>query len=327
MRITRRHLQFSLAALWLFDGVLQCQPTFFSHNLVRVILPSAGRGQPAALAAPLHLFATLVSAHPALTNLGIVIVQIVLGLGLLTKRFTRAALAASIGWAVTIWFMGEGLGGVTSGATLLTGAPGAALLYAVIAVVAWPTRDEQGDDRPSWLALPAWCTLWLAGAGLQLVAGNNSTTSLAMMLRAAQSNSPEWIAGIDRYLGRLRTPSWAAAGVIAIYVLVAIWALVPGWTCQLSVGIGVFMSLSGWLLFQGLGDLTSGRATDPNTGPLIVLLALAVVGAAHPRDITQPSLDAVASSEPTLTTVLSSSGEREDRETHNRQPQSLTVGR
>ena len=62
-------------------------------------------------------------------------------------------------------------------------------------------------------------------------------------------------------------------GVVALYVLVAIWSLVPGWTRQLSLGIGMFTAFTGWLLFQGLGDLTSGQATDPNTGPLIVLLA------------------------------------------------------
>jgi hypothetical protein len=49
------------------------------------------------------------------------------------------------------------------------------------------------------------------------------------------------------------------------------------------------------LLLQGLGDLTSGHATDPNSGPLIALLALAVVGATRPP-ITGQHLTEVVSS-------------------------------
>lgn len=306
MHITRRHLQVSLAALWLLDGALQCQPYMFSRDFARNVLSPAAHGQSVRVAEPLHVVATLVSAHPALTNGGFAIIQILLGLGLLTRRFTRVALAASIAWALSVWVVGEGFGGVATGATLLSGAPGAALLYAVIAILAWPTRDSRGDDRPSGLALPAWCMLWLSGAGLQLVAGNNSAMSFSMMLRAAQSGSPQWIAGIDRHFVRLRLPSWAAAGVIAIYVLVAIWALVPGWTRQLSIAIGVIIALAGWLLFQGLGDLTSGHATDPNSGPLIALLALAVLGATYPSEIAQHSFGTFASSGAVMATDLAS---------------------
>ena len=300
MRITRRHLQVSLALLWLLDGALQCQPYMFSKEFARRILAPAGLGQPSVVAEPVHVVAVLVSAHPALANGGFATIQIVLGLALLTRRFPRAALAASMVWALSVWVVGEGLGGVAAGATLLAGAPGSALLYAVIAMLAWPNRDQQEDDRPSWLALPVWCTLWLTGAVLQLVAGNDSATSLTMMLRAAESGSPGWVAGIDRHLVRFSLPDWTAAALIAVYVLVAIWALVPGWTRQMSIGIGVFIAMTGWLLFQGLGDLTSGQATDPNSGPLIALLALAVASAAYSREISTYRVDAVVPSNPEM---------------------------
>ncbi len=76
--------------------------------------------------------------------------------------------------------------------------------------------------------------------------------------------------------------------MVAVYVLVAMWSLLPGWTRRLSLGIGVLISLTSWLLFQGLGDLTSGQSTDPNIGPLMVLLALAVIGA-YPNDVNEGS--------------------------------------
>ncbi len=284
MQITRRHLQLSLAALWLFDGALQCQPIMFTSYFYRNILTPASQGQATVLAEPLRQIGRLVSMHPALTNGAFAAIQIALGIMLFTRRYTRVVLAASIAWALSVWIVGEGLGGLDSGGTILAGAPGAALLYALIAILAWPMRNPHGDDRPSLLALPAWCAIWLGGAGLQLVGGNNNATSFTMMLRAAESGSPGWIAGIDRNLVQIRPPSWAAAGVIAMYVLVAIWVLVPGWTRQFSIAVGVVIALAGWLFFQGLGDLTSGKATDPNSGPLLVLLALAVVGALGPSE-------------------------------------------
>jgi hypothetical protein len=279
----------------------------FGRGFTREILAPAGAGLPALLAEPLHVAIRLVSAQPALANGVFALIQILLGLGLLTRRFTRVALGASIVWALSVWIAGEGLGGLGSGATLLTGAPGSALLYAMIAVFAWPAREPLGDGRPSRLALPAWCGLWLLGAGLQLIDGNDSSASFAMMLRAAQPGAPVWIARIDRHLARLHPPSWTAAGVVAIYVLVAIWSLVPGWTRQLSLGIGVSVALIGWFLFQGLGDLTSGQATDPNSGPLIVLLALAVVGA-YSRETGEHPAQSEPDTAAALAVLVSSGG-------------------
>ena len=87
-------------------------------------------------------------AQPVLANGAFALIQIALGLGILSRRFSRVALGASIVWALSVWFVGEGIGGLGAGATLLTGAPGAALLYAVIAVLAWPTRSLKEMSGP-----------------------------------------------------------------------------------------------------------------------------------------------------------------------------------
>jgi len=287
MRMTRRHLRLSLAVLWLLDGALQCQPRMFTRDFSQSILAPASRGLPSALAAPLHLLAAVVAAHPALMNAGFAIIQIALGAGLLTRRFTRIALGASIAWALMVWAAGEGFGGITTGATMLVGAPGAALLYAVLAVMAWPSSSRE-EERPSWWAPAAWSSLWLVGAGLQLVAGNDSSMSLTMALRAAGTSAPRWIARIDQSLATTHLPRWTPAVVIALDVLVAMWALVPGWTRHVSLALGTVFALAQWLLVQGLGDLTSGQSTDPNCGPLIVLLAWATLSAAPRYSLRHP---------------------------------------
>jgi hypothetical protein len=43
---------------------------------------------------------------------------------------------------------------------------------------------------------------------------------------------------------------------------------------QVAVVAAIVVSLLLWLIGQDLGELFTGGATDPNTGPLLVLLAL-----------------------------------------------------
>ena len=306
VRVTRRNLQVSLGVLWLLDGVLQCQPFMFSRGFARQILAPAGVGQPRVIASLVHATVAIVASHPAATNMLFALTQLLLGVALFTRRIraTRARCFHRVG--AQRLDCGEGLGGLATGVTILSGAPGAALLYAVIAVLAWPAREDQGDARPSWSALPIWSALWIVAAVLQLIDGNNSSTSLTTMLRMSGSGAPGWIAGIDRQLGGLRPPGWTASGLIAIYVLVAIWAVIPGWTRQFSIALGLFIAMASWLLVQGLGDLTSGNATDPNAGPLIMLLALAVVGA-NTRDVCDEAPPLTVASDPIPRSILVSS--------------------
>jgi hypothetical protein len=54
--------------------------------------------------------------------------------GLFFRRTTKPALAASIAWSVSVWWFGEGLGGLLTGGSPLTGTPGAVILYTLIAL-------------------------------------------------------------------------------------------------------------------------------------------------------------------------------------------------
>jgi hypothetical protein len=280
VRITRRTLQFGLGLLWLLDGALQCQSFMFTRAFGRTVIKPAGAGQPAVVAHSVHWAASLIVAHPVLTNTGFAAIQLCLGLGMLSRRSVRLALLGTVVWGVAVWWLGEGIGGLTTGATLLTGAPGAALLYAVVAVLAWPGRGGDSSIPPSLLAVPAWFALWAMGAGMQLAAGNDSGMSFASMFADAGRDAGGWIGHIDAHLAQLQISNLVVAAVIGVEVVIAMWALVPGRARQAAAVIGAVFGLASWLLVQGLGDLTSGEATDPNTGPLIILMALAVLGVA-----------------------------------------------
>lgn len=284
MRITRRTLQIALGLLWLLDGALQLQPYMFHSGFARDELAAAGAGQPGFVAHPVHWAAALVLTHPAIYNTGFAVIQLAIGAGLLWRRSTRLALFASLGWGLSVWFLGEGLGGLASGATLLTGAPGAALLYVVVAAVAFPV-DGRGSVAPSRWALPAWSALWLAGVGLQLAAGNNSGDALGAMFADVRTDNTGWIARLDGHLAGLHLGAAAVAALVAVEALIALWAFVPGVAQKLSCGVGIALATATWVVVQGFGDLTTGRATDPNTGPLIVLLALAAYGSRRAWDV------------------------------------------
>ena len=73
------------------------------------------------------------------------VTQLALGLGIAWRPTVRVALAASVPWALGVWWVGEGLGGVLAGtASPVGGAPGAVFLYALLAVLLWPANRAPG---------------------------------------------------------------------------------------------------------------------------------------------------------------------------------------
>jgi hypothetical protein len=180
--LSARTVQIALGCLWLLDGALQLQPRLFGPAFAHdVILPSAA-GQPAVLSGAITHLAGLIAVQPALVNALFAGVQLLIGIGLLMKQTVRPALVVSTAWALGVWVVGEGMGGLLAGTALpLTGAPGAALLYAILAVLVWPTspeRSEQArgrrgpDGSPAaegpfgaWAGRVAWSAYW-TGMGI-----------------------------------------------------------------------------------------------------------------------------------------------------------------
>ena len=177
--VTRRKLQIALAFFWLLDGALQLQPVMFTRRFASGIIAPTGAGQPAPIHWAVSTGASVIGHSPVAFDAVFAVVQLLLGFGLLWGRTVRVALGASILWGLGVWVVGEGLGGVFgSGATLLSGAPGAALLYAVLGLGVWPMH---GDDmeRPSRYLLPAWAALWVGFAALELLAGSGAGAASA----------------------------------------------------------------------------------------------------------------------------------------------------
>jgi hypothetical protein len=283
-RITRRAIQKTLGLLWILDGLAQFQPAMLTSKFATQVIAPAGTGQPGFVSGPVHETATMILHQPAVLDVTFGLIQLALGAGMLHPRTVRWALAASVAWALSVWYLGEGLGGLLgSGAMLLTGAPGAALLYVALALaLAVPPRpgDDAGAQPPARWAVVAWAVFWLGGAALQLRPGSDTNASISMSLAMNASGAPAWLAAIDNHLSAL-VPYPGVSIVVDLVVLQALAGLgvLMARTRRAAVILGISLSLVYWVAGQRMGQFWSGIATDPGTAPAAVLLGVTVLGA------------------------------------------------
>jgi hypothetical protein len=76
------------------------------------------------------------------------------------------------------------------------------------------------------------------------------------------------------------TTRHGTAVVVALVVLEALIGLaaLSSRSRRAAVAAGFVLALAIWVVGQDFGQLYSGQATDPNTAPLIALLAIAMLG-------------------------------------------------
>lgn len=274
----RRRLQQVLGVLWLLDGALQLQPALFGPGFAHQVIVPAAQGQPSVVADSVRWAAHLILTAPAAWNAAFAAAQLAIGALLLSRRTVRVGLAASVGWAAGVWWFGEGAGQVAGGqADLLTGAPGAVLLYLLVAVCVWPPGGR-------WLPLPVlgvralWLSVWASGALLRLLPGARGGGALRQVFTAAASGAPPWLAGFDHALAHAvaGTGATVAAGLAVGYLLIGGSAFGPQPLRVAGLAGGVAAATFIWVAGESFGGIASGYATDPNTGPLLVLLAAAV---------------------------------------------------
>jgi len=282
-KITRRTIQIALGVLWCVDGALQLQHRMFTAAFANQVIAPAAEGQPRFISGVMHFFIHILLLQPFVCNAIIALIQLGIGVLLIWKRTVKFGITGSIVWGLFVWYAGEGLGGLAGGQTmLLMGAPGAALLYAIIACGVVPKSGGGKDTaQPAvWLAY-VWAILWLGGALLQLVAGQNTTADVAAMISGMSSGAPGWLAALDRHTANAlyEQGNWVIALLVAGQAVIGFFVLVPRRTRAAAIGAGIILSLVFWAIGQSFGAYYSGLATDPNTAPLVILLGLAILGA------------------------------------------------
>ena len=279
----RRLLQLALAGIWLLDGVLQYQAFMFSKGFSDMLAGTAS-GNPRVVASPITWDATLVQHHLVLLNALFATIQLLIGIGIAWRPTVRVALATSIAWSLGVWWFGEGLGMVLTGdVSPVNGAPGAVILYALLAVLLWPA--DRAAPAPFVAARAAgapvaralWLVLWLSLAYFALLPGNRAPQALHDMIAGMTDGEPGWLAALDRGAASLVAHQGLAASIVLAVALVIVGAGVylPAPAARGTLVLAIVIAALIWVFGEGFGEIMTGGATDPNSGPLLALLALA----------------------------------------------------
>ena len=304
---SQRVLQVTLGLFWILDAALQFQPSMFGRGFVDTFILNNAAGQPFVLGDLITHVGNFVAPDIAVWNTFFALIQLFIGVGLLFRRTVRPALAVSFVWALAIWVIGEGMGMILTGtATALTGAPGSVLLYGLLGLMAWPRaprRDVDWSDRPVGVAssaaaqgigrsitpLAVWAGYWSLAAVLFVFPDNRTRTSVSSAIVGMAPGQPGWFSHfLTTWATSSRRPAPRRPGC---------------WPPSRS------SSASGrwWPAARG-GSSSPARCsppvvdrragadrqhlhppvTDPNTGPLVVVLAAAMVPTVRARREWRP---------------------------------------
>ncbi len=275
----RRKLQLALALVWLLDGILQFQPWMFSQAFPRMLADS-GPGNPAVLAAPIAWSTGLIGHNLPVLNALFASIQVALGLGIACRASVKYALGASVAWSLGVWWFGEGFGGVLAGtASPVNGAPGAVMLYALLAVLLWPADTDPGAPFVAGRAIgrrPAqalWLVLWGSLAFFSLTSASRAPQAISDAISDMAAGEPSWLGWIDSHAAS----ALAHQGLAASIVLAAAFAIIAAgiYLSARSVIIAALVITVALWLAQGLGGIFTGMGTDVQSAPLLALIALA----------------------------------------------------
>lgn len=288
--IKPRHLRIAFGILWICDGLLQLQPYMFQKGSDGFLGPISQNtmGPPTLLTDLIRIVITQMVAHQILATISIALIQILIGILLLSSRTAKFGLILSSLWAIGIWVVGEGVGQlIFPQASMLTGAPGAAIIYSILGIALWPRDTLNGErhykDKVSkWLdngiiVRMIWTIVWCGTALLELEPSNFAPNAISVQLGTAGTNQPGLLHWLDIELSKLT----AGIGTDVAFVLLLLefltgWLILRKPTQNLSIALGISISMVLWISGQGMGYLFTGKTTDPNLGPAMVIFALSI---------------------------------------------------
>ncbi|MDQ2748434.1 MAG: SCO family protein [Actinomycetota bacterium] len=277
----RRFVRTCFGLLWIIDGLLQAQRQMPAAFISRVITPGLDSSPPWLVDAVQPL-ARMWTRHPVAADAVTVWIQVGLGVLILVGGrgiLSRVSLSLSVAWSLWVWVVGEFLGGLLApGASWLTGAPGAILVYALagaLLLAPWQWWETGRCARFVRRAVGGWI---LVGAGLQALPWEGSW--------AADGLSQPFLSGANTAQPRmLRRPiatiaTWSVSHPAIVNAVLIVLLLCVGVGLCVSarsqfVIAGVALCAATWWLAQDFGVL-GGTGTDPNAAlPLGLLLAAA----------------------------------------------------
>jgi hypothetical protein len=280
---SRRSLQICLGLLWLLDAGLQFQPFMFRTAFVTQIIQPTAEGNPSIVSRSVLWSSRIMIHHIAIYNTFFAAIQLVIGLGLLFRGTVKISLAASLVWALFVWWFGEALGGIFLGSSPLAGVPGGVVLYALVSVLVWPTRRDAGGASgldsvatrgplDATVARLLWVVLWGSFCYYLLLGDNRAPTSISEMF-AFTDGQPGWLTSVMNEFSRLCGHRGTEISIVlTLLCAFAALGILLRPTIRAALVVAAVVAVFCWIA-EGLGGIFTGQGTDPNSGPLLILLA------------------------------------------------------
>ena len=305
----RRLLRVGFGLVWLFDGLLQAQPQM-PGGLADQVMKPISSSSPGWVQHLVNYGVNLWDYHPIQAATASVWIQVGIGLWMiLAVRGWSARLAglAGVGWGLIVWAFGESFGGIFApGLTILFGAPGAVLLYALAGALLTLPERAWDSARLGRLLLGGLGAFFLGMALLQAwpgrgfwqgKAGGQLGSLTGMIASMASTQQPRALHAIVAGFGNFAVGHGFAVNLVAVIAL----ALIGAGLCTAAVrgnarlalvtviAAAVFC-LADWVLIEDFGFL-GGLGTDPNSMiPLILLFTAGYLGLA-PASATATTSD------------------------------------
>ncbi len=275
----RRLLRIGFGLLWVFDGILQTQPSMPLGMGPDVIRPTAA-ASPSWVQHVDNALVTVWSYHPVTVAAAAVWIQLGIGVWLLAAprgNWSRLGGVASVLWGLSVWVFGEAFGGIFApGLTWLFGAPGAALFYCFAGIlIALPER-AWSTARTGRIVLRTIGAFFLGMALLQAWPGRGfwdghpgatSGTLTTMIKEMSQTPQPHFLSSLlSSFAGFVSAHGWEV-NLFAVLALAAIGAAFltarPG-PVRVAVLAALLLCLADWVLIEDFGFF-GGVGTDPNS--------------------------------------------------------------
>jgi hypothetical protein len=119
--------------------------------------------------------------------------------------------------------------------------------------------------------------VWGLLAVLVLVGSGRSPKALHELVAGVDIGEPGWLAYTDHLSASLFLHYGTAVAILlaAVCVIVALGVYLPPRLARGTLVLAIVVFATIWVAVQDFGGILAGGATDPNSGPLIVLLAVA----------------------------------------------------
>jgi hypothetical protein len=122
-----------------------------------------------------------------------------------------------------------------------------------------------------------WLVLWGSLAYFALTPADRAPQALHDMIVSMTGGEPGWVTGLENHAAAVLAHQGLAASIVLAVALIAIAAgvFLPPPLARSALILALVVAAFIWVFGEAFGQILAGGATDPNSGPLLALLALA----------------------------------------------------